>query len=162
VAIGAGKSSEALPVALDLAKRFPTVDNSQGIASILASVNGLHDDAVAYGRKAMELAPHTPLMHAPLAYALACAGRHEEARVVLAAIEKSSLPQPSASIAPVYMALGEPERAITLLQDACERGAPQFAWSRDDPRLSALRGNDAVERIWARIGKPQMADSLSG
>lgn len=97
----------------------------------------------------------------PLAYALAYAGRHEEARDVLGAIEKSTLPLPSASIAPVYLALGEPGKAIALLQDACERGLPQFAWSRDDPRLAALRGNSEVERLWARIWPRQMVDSLA-
>jgi DNA-binding winged helix-turn-helix (wHTH) protein/Flp pilus assembly protein TadD len=146
----AGKNAEALSVALELAKRFPTVDSAQGIASVVTSVHGMHDEAVAFGWKAMELAPHTPMMHAPLAYALAFAGRHEEARGVLKAIEDSTLPLPSASLAPVYLALGEREKAITLLQDANERGVPQFAWTRNDPRLEALHGDPAVERIWSR------------
>lgn len=153
----AGKSAEALELALELAKRFPTVDNSQGIASVIASVNGMHDEAVVFGWKAMELAPHTPLMHTPLAYALAFAGRHDEARGVLKAIEDSTLPLPSASLAPVYLALGERDKAIALLQDASERGVPQFAWTRDDPRLTSLRGDPAVERIWSRIWPRQFA-----
>jgi hypothetical protein len=45
----ADKKTEGLGVSVMLAKRFTTVDNSQGIASILSSVNGLHDEAVAYG-----------------------------------------------------------------------------------------------------------------
>jgi transcriptional regulator HilA, main transcriptional regulator of SPI1 len=155
----AGKGSEALEQAQELAKRFPTVDNAQAIAAVIASVNGLHDEAVVYGWKAMELAPHTPVMHAPLAYALAFAGRHEEARGVLKAIEDSTLPLPSAALAPVYLALGERDKAIALLQDASERGIPQFAWTRDDPRLAVLRGDPVVERIWARIwtGQPVAA-----
>jgi DNA-binding winged helix-turn-helix (wHTH) protein/Flp pilus assembly protein TadD len=152
----AGKTAEGLEVALDLAKRFSTVDNSQGIASMLCSIHSMHDEAVAFGRKAMELAPHTPLMHTPFAYALAAAGRHQEARAVLDAIEVSSLPQPTASIAPIYLALGEREKAISLLQDAAERGVPQFAWTRDDPRLAALRGDPAAERCWARIWPRQV------
>jgi DNA-binding winged helix-turn-helix (wHTH) protein/Flp pilus assembly protein TadD len=152
----AGKNNEALEVALELAKRFPTVDNSQGIASVVASVNGMHDEAVAFGWKAMALAPHTPMMHTPLAYALAFAGRHDEARDVLAAIEESSLPQPTASLAPVYLALGERDKAILLLQDASERGLPQFAWTRDDPRLASLRGDPTVERLWSRIWSQHM------
>jgi DNA-binding winged helix-turn-helix (wHTH) protein/Flp pilus assembly protein TadD len=90
----AGKHADGLEVAQVLAKRFPTVDNAHAIASILSSVNGLHDEAVAYGWKAMELAPHTPMLHTPLAYALAFAGRLDEARSVLSAIESSSLPTP--------------------------------------------------------------------
>jgi Flp pilus assembly protein TadD len=119
-------------------------------------VNGLHDEAVAFGWKAMELAPQTPLMHTPLAYALAFAGRHDEARGVLSAIESSSLPLPTASIAPAYLALGEPAKAIALLQDASERGVPQFAWTRDDPRLASLHGDPVVERIWSRICSRQL------
>jgi DNA-binding winged helix-turn-helix (wHTH) protein/Flp pilus assembly protein TadD len=151
----AGKVRDGLEVALDLAKRFTTVDNSQGIASILCAVNGMHDEAVAFGRKTVELAPHTPLMHAPLAYALANAGRHDEARSVLLTIEGSSFPLPSASIAPAYLALGDRAKAIALLQDACERGVPQFACTRDDPRLAALKGDPAVERMWSRIWSRQ-------
>lgn len=155
----AGERREALELSVELARRFPTVDNSQAIAALLASVHGLHDEAVAYGRRAVELAPHTPMMHAPLAYALAFAGHHEEARSVLKSIEESPLPLPSAALAPVYLALGERERAIALLQDASERGIPQCAWSRDDPRLAALQGDPVVERIWARIwtGQPVAA-----
>ena len=155
----AGHSSEALDMALELARRFPTVDNSHAIASVVASVNGQHSEAVAFGWKAMELAPHTPIMHAPLASALAFAGRHEEARGVLKSIEESTLPQPSASLAPVYLALGERERAIALLADASERGIPQFAWTRDDPRLASLHGDAVVERIWSRIWSRQLAIS---
>ena len=153
----AGRNAEALELALDLAKIFPTVDNSQGIASILASVNGMHDEAVAFGMKAVELSPHTPLMQCPLASALAFAGRHDEARVVLKSIQESTLPQPSAGLAPVYLALGDRSRAIALLQDASERGIPQFAWTRNDPRLAALHGDPVVERIWARIWTAQHA-----
>jgi tetratricopeptide (TPR) repeat protein len=147
----AGNEAEALELSQDLARRFPTVDNAQGIASVIASVSGRHDEAVAYGWRALELAPHTPMLHAPLAYALAFAGRHDEARSVLKAIEESPLPLPSAALAPVYLALGERPKAIALLQDASERGIPQFAWSRDDPRLAALHGEPAVERLWQRI-----------
>ena len=155
----AGKSVDGLEVAQLLAKRFPTVDSAQGIASVLASVNGLHDEAVACGWKALELAPHTPLLHTPLAYALAFGGRHEEARSVLNTIESSTLPQPSACMAPVYLALGDRGRAIALLQDASERGIPQFAWTRDDPRLAALRGDAVVERLWSRIWSHQLSSA---
>lgn len=153
----AGHKNEALEVAIDLAKRFPTVDDSQGIACVLTSIHGMHDEAVAYGWKALELAPHTPVMHAPLAYALVSSGRNEEARSVLNAIEKFSLPRPSAALASVYLALGERDKAIAMLQDASERGIPQFAWTRDDPRLASLRGDPVVERLWANIWVRQSA-----
>ena len=153
----AGKKAEGLEVSVLLANRFITVDNSQAIASVLASVNGLHEDAVTYGRKTVTLAPHTPIMHTPLAYALANSGQHDEARSVLAFIEESSLPQPTAALAPVYLAFGERARAIALLHDAYERGVPQFASTRDDPRLASLHGEPSVERIWSQIWSRQLA-----
>jgi len=152
----AGLLDEALDVALELAKRFPTIDNAQGIASIVTSVHGMHEEAIAYGRRAVELAPRMPIMQTPLAAALAFAGRHQEARILLAEIETSKLPPPSASTAAIYLALGEREAAIQKLLDACERGIPQFAWTRDDPRLAPLHGEFAVEQAWARIWIPDL------
>ena len=153
----AGNKTEGLAVSVMLAKRFSTVDNSQAIASVLTSVKGLYEEAVAHGWMAMELAPYTPIMHTSLAYALAYAGRHDEARNVLTAIEESILPRPTAALAPVYLALGERDRAIALLQDAYERGVPQFASTRDDPRLMPLRGEPAVQRIWSHIWSRQLS-----
>jgi tetratricopeptide (TPR) repeat protein len=147
-----GEIDESLSVSRELARRFPTIDNAQSIACIVTSVHGLHEESIAFGRKAMRLAPHTPIIHAPLAYALAHAGRHDEARGILNTMEMSNLPKPSAALAPVYLALGEKETAIELIKDAHERGVPQFAWTRDDPRLSSLKGEPSVERLWARIG----------
>ena len=149
----AGLLDDALESALDLAKRFPTIDNAQGIASVITSVHGHHEEAVAFGQRAAELAPQTPIMQCPLAAALAFAGRHAEARRVLAEIEASTLPRPSAALAAVYMGLDEPETARQMVLDACERGIPQFAWTRDDPRLSPLHSDAAVKRAWARIWK---------
>lgn len=146
-----GDLDQALSVALELAKRFPTIDNAQGIAAVVCSVHGMHDEAIAFGRKAMRLAPHTPIMHTPLAYALAHCGRHDEARGVVNTIEMSNLPRPTAALAPIYLALGDREKTIELLKDASERGVPQFAWTRDDPRLSALKRDPVVEQLWARI-----------
>ena len=137
----AGRHDEALKVAHELAKRFPTIDNAQGIASIVSSVYGHHEDAIAFGRKAFALAPHTPIMRTPLAAALAMAGAHAQAREELAAIEESKLPMPTASTAAIYLALGDRERAIEKLLD---------------PRLAALRGEPEVERAWSRIWQTRL------
>lgn len=153
----AGRGAESLELGLALAKKFPTVDNAQAIASTVAAVSGMLEEGIAFGRAAALLAPDTPEMQAPLAYALARAGLKEEAYGLLQAIESSALPLPTASIAPVYLVLGERDKAIALLGDACERGVPQFAWTRDDPRFAGLHGDPVVERLWARIWPRQVA-----
>ena len=147
----AGRNDEALEVALELAHRFPTVDDAQGIASIVSSTHGRHADAIAFGQQACQLSPDTPIMRTPLAAALAFAGRAAQARLELQRIEASHLPAPSASIAVIYLALGDRPAAIKNLLDACHRGIPQFAGTRDDPRFRALRGEPLVEKAWASI-----------
>ena len=54
-------------------------------------------------------------------------------------------------MASAYVALGDRSKAIALLNDASERGVPQFAWTRDGPRLAALHGDPVVELLWSRI-----------
>ena len=50
--------------------------------------------------------------------------------------------------AATYLALGDRSKAIANLMDACERGLPHFAWTRDDPRLSSLHSDDAMQKVW--------------
>jgi len=146
----AAKADEALVEARALARRFATIDSAQAIASVVCSVHGLHPEALAYGRRARELAPDTPAMHAALGSALAHAGQKAQARDVLSAIEDARLPQPSACCAAIYLALNEREHAVALLLDAYERGLAQFACARDDPRYHALRGDPVLEPLWQR------------
>jgi DNA-binding winged helix-turn-helix (wHTH) protein/Flp pilus assembly protein TadD len=150
----AGRVDEALPLAETLAARFPTIDNAMAITSWINALHGRHDEAIGYARRARDLSPHTPLYHVPLAYALANAGRAAQAREVLAAIETFPLPRPTAITAAVHLALADRARAIDELADAYERGMPQLTWTRDDPRLSALRGDAQVESMWADIAPP--------
>ena len=150
----AGQHDEALEVALELAHRFPTVDDAQGIASIISSVHGRHADAIAFGQTACQLSPDIPIVRTALAAALAFAGRSTQSRRELQRIEASPLPVPSASIAAVYLALGDRNAAVHSLLDACQRGVPQFASTRDDPRFAPLRGEPAVENAWASIWSP--------
>lgn len=150
----AGRIDEALAVAETLAARFRTIDNALAVASWINAIHGRHDRAIDLARRSRELSPHTPLYHAPLAYALANAGRVSEAGEVLATIEASPLPRPTAATAAVHLALGDRARAIAELADAYDRGLPQFTWTRDDPRFSALRGDAQVESMWADIAPP--------
>lgn len=152
----AGELDEALASARELALRFPTIDDAQAIVCVISAVHGLHGEAIEHGHRALHLAPDTPAMHMPLAYALAAAGQHARAREMLETIEGFNLPQPSACLAPVYLALGERARALALLADACERGQPQFAWTRDDPRLAALHGDPQADSLWARLRPRQL------
>ena len=146
----AGRADEALVKAREDSRRFSSVDHAQYVAAIVTSSYGQYEEAIEYGRRALALAPHTPLMHAPLAYALAKAGEVDEARGLLAVLESQPVPLP-ASAAAIYLALGERSTAVARLVESRHCRQPQFVWSRDDPRFAALHGDPRVEALWAGI-----------
>jgi len=145
----AGHSEAAWAAAKEHATRFPAIDTIQLAASQIASSLGLHDEAIKAGRRAMELARDTPALHTALASALARAGKRKEAIAMVRGIERSGLPLPAARLAPAWLALGDRDRARTLLELSHEQGEPQFAYARYDPRLAELRADMPTFRIAA-------------
>jgi tetratricopeptide (TPR) repeat protein len=134
-------------------ERFPEVEISHMQLSIVASGVGLHEEAVAAGRRAMELAPNTPLVHTALACALARGGRTAEAMNLVQTIEKQGIAADCPWLATAYLALGRRDRAIDVLARARGLGSPQFVYSFVDPRLAELNGDPAFERL-RPIGRP--------
>jgi DNA-binding winged helix-turn-helix (wHTH) protein/tetratricopeptide (TPR) repeat protein len=110
---------------------------------------GRLDDAVAELGLASTMAPDNPVMQAALGQALARAGRTEEARKILASLEEQSDREfvEASLFAFLWMGLGEMDRAIDCLEEACDQGSRFVAflatWSlydplRDHPRWPAL------------------------
>jgi tetratricopeptide (TPR) repeat protein len=88
-----GEAEAGLSLARDAVRSFPNVDANLFTLSQIASWLGHHEEAIAAGRRARELAPDTPHMHTALACALAWAGRHDEALEVIRAIEAAGPPR---------------------------------------------------------------------
>ena len=110
---------------------------------------GRLDDAVGELGLAAAMAPDSPVMQAALGQAMAWAGRTEEARQILARLEERSTHEPveASLVAFLWTALGERDRAIDCLEEACDQGARFVAfltvWSiydplRNHPRWPAL------------------------
>ena len=137
----AGHGGAALAEARDAIRLFPTIDHAYVVMSMVASGLGLHEEAIAAGRRAMELAPHTPFEHTALACALARARRHKEAAALVRGIENSGFPLPGVGLAPAYLAFGQPDRAIEMVRRARDVGSPQFGYAFVDPRLAELRND---------------------
>jgi tetratricopeptide (TPR) repeat protein len=70
-----GEAEAGLSLARDAVRSFPNVDANLFTLSQIASWLGHHEEAIAAGRRARELAPDTPPMHTALACALAWAGK---------------------------------------------------------------------------------------
>jgi DNA-binding winged helix-turn-helix (wHTH) protein len=143
----AGDRQAALFEARAAVQRFPEVEISHMLLSIVASGVGLHEEAIAAGRRAMELAPDTPLVHTALACALARGGWPDEATELIRTIEARGIAAHCPWLATAHLALGRRDHAIDVLERARDVGSPQFVYAFVDPRLAGLNGDPAFERL---------------
>jgi DNA-binding winged helix-turn-helix (wHTH) protein len=148
----AGDREAAIIEARAAERRFPEVEISHMMLSIVASGVGLHDEAIVAGRRAMDLAPDTPMVHTALACALARAGESGEASELIRTIEARGIAAHCPWLATAYVALGRRERAIDVLTRARDVGSPQFVYAFVDPRLADLNGDPAFERLRPALG----------
>ncbi|MBI3666374.1 MAG: protein kinase [Acidobacteria bacterium] len=111
--------------------------------------------AISELQKARELAD-LPVMQASLASLYALAGRHAEARKILADLEELSKHRYVSwyDIALIRLALGEKAQALECLDKAFEQRSQWLANLKIDPRLDALRSHPKFPELVRRVGLP--------
>jgi DNA-binding winged helix-turn-helix (wHTH) protein/Flp pilus assembly protein TadD len=134
--------------------RHPGIDSAHMYCSMVSSALDLHDEAIECSRRAVDLSTGTPMMRAAFASALARGGRRSEALAVIRGLDSTELPVPGTWLAVAHAALGRKDLAIRALERAAAVGEPQFAFAFVDPRLAALRGVPAFERLRHVPGAP--------
>lgn len=135
----AGEPERALAMlrqAQDVIRLSPAANAAH---ATVASCMGFHEEAIAAGRRAAEVPQVSATLSSALAFALARAGRLDDARRALAEI----MDGPAGDLAPsmgaaVWLALGEAGRAIAELRRAEVECCPYRHMQRFDPRLAAL------------------------
>lgn len=111
---------------------------------------GDYDKAIEHGRKAIEKMP-LPQMHAMLGCALAKAGSVEEAREVVARIERMD-----GYISPYYLGalkfhLGDEERGLELLEESFVRRNNYLCFIAVDPLFDDYHDTDWFRDITSRL-----------
>ena len=111
--------------------------------------NGDSARAMALAESLVRRIPYFDLATTAQAYALAVAGRREEAHAILDRLQWLSRERyVLKTITPlVYMTLGEEDHALAELQAANERRCPWFFQVLADPRLKPLHGKPAFEAM---------------
>ena len=146
-----GQAAESLgqiQIALSL---FPEHEFTIFYGALILAFNGETARATELAENLVQRVPFFDLATAVHAYALACAGRNDEARTILERMQWLSRERYLLrSFTPaVYLALGDPDAAIVELQAANESRCPWFFQTLADPRLNALHGHPEFERMRA-------------
>jgi DNA-binding winged helix-turn-helix (wHTH) protein/tetratricopeptide (TPR) repeat protein len=144
----AGESLEQIHKCISL---FPNGDGTSLYGAVILAFNGETGQACEMARTLEQRLPHFDLATAAHAYALACAGQTDEARIILERLQWLGRERcivrgftPAA-----YAAQGDHEAALAELRAANEARCPWFFQAIADPRLNALRGNPEFERMRA-------------
>ena len=112
---------------------------------------GRNEEAVAWLRRADELAGHSDLTRLALAHGLAASpGGRDSALAILGAMESRARRGeyvPAYEIAKVHLALGDRAQALRWLERAVADRSHSRAFLRVDPQLRALTGDARFERL---------------
>lgn len=134
--------------ALDLDRSDPSLNSYLGLAYLQA---GNFDEAIPLFESAVSLSDEAPLYLSSLGYAYALAGRTGEAQRMLEELEQAGDPSPF-NLAVVHLGLGDNERALSLLEQAVDRGNFQVLYLKADARFDPLRADPRFAELVARIG----------
>jgi serine/threonine protein kinase/TolB-like protein/Tfp pilus assembly protein PilF len=152
---------ESIRMARDLLIRVPDDFWELAILGWDYEQKGMHEQAIAEFKKAVELTDKnspdfSPFFLAGLAHAYAVAGRRSDAQQVLQGLlgraGKSYVS--SFDIALIYTALGEKDKAFAWLEKAMAERSTWLVYSKWEPRLDPLRSDPRFRDLLRRIGLP--------
>jgi DNA-binding winged helix-turn-helix (wHTH) protein/tetratricopeptide (TPR) repeat protein len=146
-----GQASESMELIRKMVAQFPDSEGTGHYGSVILAYNGEAEQAITIAQEFAQREPYFDPASAALAYALACAGRADEARVVLERLQWLSreryvvrLFMPAA-----YVTLGDHQAALTELRAANEARCPWFFQMLANPCLKPLHGNPEFEQMCA-------------
>jgi TolB-like protein/Tfp pilus assembly protein PilF len=125
----------------------------------LYSAKGMHQEAIAEQEKAVALSEGSLECLPWLGYAYARGGRTTDAREVLARLERESRKRyvPSILFAPVYVGLGEKNRAFEFLERGYAERDMRLVWLVGDPLFEPLRSDPRMQDIRRRMRLPDQS-----
>jgi DNA-binding winged helix-turn-helix (wHTH) protein/predicted Zn-dependent protease len=138
----AGETAASIRQAEQALAMFPEHEGSSIYGASILACNGQAARAEELARKLVRRFPYVDVATAVHAYALACAGRTDEARAILERLDWLSRERyVMNTLSPaVYVVLGDHDAALAGLRTAGEARCPWFFQALADPRLKALHG----------------------
>jgi DNA-binding winged helix-turn-helix (wHTH) protein/predicted Zn-dependent protease len=149
----AGRADESVEQIRRALNLFPEHEGASLYGSVILAFNGSNARAIVLAQELTERLPYFDLASSVHAYALARAGRRDEAQSMLERLQwlsrerfylKSFLPA-------AYVELGDTESALAELRASDESRCPWFFQMLADPRLNNLHGNPDFEIMRAEL-----------
>jgi Flp pilus assembly protein TadD len=117
---------------------------------------GKYDEAIVEFRQVLNLSAGKPLGIAALAHAYALSGKRAEAQKLLAELQELSKQRfvSPASVALIYVALGDKDQAFTWLEKAEKERDGILVRLKVDSRYDSLRSDPRFADLAKRVGLP--------
>jgi adenylate cyclase len=151
----ARRYDDAIALALKNLEIAPNFFFTIWVLGVCYRETGRVDEAIEYLTRAVA-ASGIFALKGDLGVALAKAGRHDEARKLLAELEAESRKRYVSPewTAVIYAALGEKDRAVMYLKKAWDIRAIQLVWLAVDPNFDPLRQQPGFQEILNRLDMP--------
>lgn len=113
----------------------------------------MYEEAISELQPLVSAWGRTPMLISELGYNYAASGRKTEARKVLDELRRRSAaefidPYP---LAWIHVALGEPDKALTSLEQAYEARSSWMPWIKVEPKFESLRSNPRFQDLLRRL-----------
>ena len=150
------KSTTQAEHALEL---FPEHESTNVYGTMILAFNGKAEHAVSVAESLVRRSPYLDIGSALYAYALAQAGREQEARSMLERLQWLSRERfvLTSFTAATCVALGELDSAVAELQSAADARCPWLFQMIADPRIEAIRERAEVVRIEKTLERMEAA-----
>jgi DNA-binding winged helix-turn-helix (wHTH) protein/tetratricopeptide (TPR) repeat protein len=155
----AGHAEESVDQIRRAASLFPGYEWTALYGAMILAYNGEAAAGIELAAGLAQQHPYFDLGIAVHSYALACAGRADEARLMLDRLQWMSRERfVLRSFMPAaYAVLGDHETALAELQAADESRCPWFFQMLADPRLKPLAGKPIFERLRCELSRMESA-----
>jgi DNA-binding winged helix-turn-helix (wHTH) protein/tetratricopeptide (TPR) repeat protein len=145
----AGDSSKSLEQIERALEIFPEHEGTDLYGSIILAFNGATERAVHLSENLARRSPYLDIAASAHGYALACAGKREEAQAILERLQWLGRERfvPTSFTSAICVALGDLDGAIEALQTAADARCPWFFQMLADPRLKPLHGRAEFDKM---------------